>query len=135
MAYHQRVDTGESGALWQAAQAAMVRFDRARGRKDVEGIEVALADVQHLLTQGVADYAMWREIDELIDQRRRLVESEQRRLTLAHEILSQDRAMALMGQVVDILRRHVRDRDVLGAIARDMQAIGHRSNGHSAAVD
>jgi hypothetical protein len=40
-----------------------------------------------------------------------------------------------MGQVVDILRRHVRDRDVLGAIARDMQAIGHRSNGHSAAVD
>jgi hypothetical protein len=62
------------------------------------------------------------------------VESEQRRLTLTHEMLSRDQAMALVGQVVDILQRHVTDRDILNAVALDMQALGHRSNGHTAAA-
>ena len=99
----KRVDTGEAGVVWLAAQAAMARFERARVKKDVEGMEAALADVQRLLTQGASDWAAWRVVGKLIDQRRKLVESEQRRLTLSHEMLSQDRAMALVGQVIDII--------------------------------
>jgi hypothetical protein len=131
----KRVDTGEAGVIWQAAQAAIVRFDREWVKKDGEGMEVALADMRRLLTQGAADYAAWQEVGSLIEQRRKLVESEQRRLTLAHEVLSRDQAMALLGQVIDILRRHIPDRGVLRAIALDVQALGHRGNGHTAAAD
>jgi hypothetical protein len=131
----QRVDTGEAGVVWRDAQAAMATFNRAKARQDVDGMTLALANVQRLITQGTADYASWREIGELIDQRRKLVEAEQRRLTLAHEVLHRDQAMALVGQVVDILRRHVHDRDILNAIALDIQALGHRGNGHTADAD
>jgi hypothetical protein len=113
----------------------MVRFERARVKKDIEGMEVALADVQRLLTQGAADYAAWQEVGILIEQRRKLVESEQRRLTLAHEVISRDQAMALVGQVVDIIRQHVPDRNILNAIALGVQALGYRGNGHTAAAD
>ena len=130
----KRVDTGEAGVIWQAAQAAMVRFDRAWVRKDGEAMEAALAEAKRLITQGASDWAAWQEVGSLIEQRRKLVESEQRRLTLTHEMLSRDQAMALVGQVVDILQRHVTDRDILNAVALDMQALGHRSNGHTAAA-
>jgi hypothetical protein len=131
----QRVDTGEAGVVWREAQAAMATFHRAKARQDVDGMTRALADVQRLITQGAADYAAWREVGDLIDRRRKLVESEQRRLTLAHEMLSRDQAMALIGQMVDIIRRHVPDRDILNAIALDIQAVSYRGNGHAADTD
>jgi hypothetical protein len=131
----QRVDTGEAGVVWRDAQAAMATFNRAKARQDADGMTLALANVQRLITQGTADYASWREVGKLIDQRRQLVESEQRRLTLAHEMISRDQAMALLGQIVDIIRRHVPNRDILNAIALDIQAVGYRGNGHAADTD
>jgi hypothetical protein len=131
----KRVDTGEAGSIWVELQAAWARLGRAQARGNVETYKLAYEDVGRLVTKGCRDTAAWREIGELIDQRRKLVESEQRRLTLAHEVLNRDQAMALLGQVVDILRRHVPDRDILNAIALDMQALGHRGNGHTAAAD
>jgi hypothetical protein len=130
----KRVDTGEAGSIWVALQAAWARLGWAQVRGNVETYKLAYDDVGRLVTKGVGDTAAWREIGELIDQRRKLVETEQRRLALAHEMLSRDQAMALVGQVVDIFRRYVSDRDVLNAIALDVQALGHRSNGHPAAA-
>jgi hypothetical protein len=131
----KRVDTGEAGSIWIALQAAWARLGREQPRGHVETYTLAYDDVGRLVARGGQDTASWREIGKLIDQRRKLVESEQRRLTLAHEMITQNQALALMGQVVDILRRHVADRDVLNAIALDMQAMGHRGNGHTADAD
>jgi hypothetical protein len=131
----KRVDSGEAGVIWQAAQAAMARFDREWVKKDGDGMEAALAEMRRLLTQGASDWATWREVGKLIEQRCKLVESEQHRLTLAGEMIHREQAMALLGQVVAILRRHVPDRQVLHAIALDIQAVGYRSNGHAADTD
>jgi hypothetical protein len=131
----KRVDTGEAGSVWIELQAAWARLGREQARGNVETYKLVYDDVGRLVTKGVGDTAAWREIGELIDQRRKLVESEQRRLTLAHEMISRDQAMALLGQVVDILRRRIPDRDILNAIALDVQALGHRGNGHTAAAD
>jgi hypothetical protein len=128
----KRVDTGEAGVIWREAEAAMDRFERAKAKGHVEVMGLALAEVQRLITQGGADYAAWDEIGGMIEQRRKLVESEQRRLTLAAEMLSREQALVLMGQVVEIITRHVPERQVLQAIALEVQALGHRSNGHHA---
>jgi hypothetical protein len=128
----QRVDTGEAGRIWREAQAAMGRVQRAQARGQVGALEVALGTVQRLITQGAADYAAWHEVGELLEQRRRLCESEQKRVTMAHEVLTAEQALMLMAQVVDVVRKHVPDRQVLRAIALDMQALGYR-NGHGQA--
>ena len=118
----KRVDTGEAGVIWQAAQAAMARFDREWVKKDGAGMEAALADMRRLMTQGASDWAAWRVVvGELIESKRRLVDTEQRRLTLANESLTADRAMMLLAVVVQILQKHITDRQVLGAIAADIQ--------------
>jgi hypothetical protein len=126
----RRVDTGESGALWRDVHAAMTLFEQRQARHDVKGMTEAFTRLQHLISRGVADDAAWGEIGTLIDQRRKLVESEQRRVTLAAEVLTREQALAFMGQIVDIVTRHVRDKQVLHAMLLDMQALGHASNGH-----
>ena len=119
----KRVDTGEAGVIWQAAQAAMARFDREWVKKDGAGMEAALADMRRLMTQGASDWAAWKVIVEgLIDAKRKLVDTEQRRVTLAHESLTSDRAMMMMARLISIVQTHVKDRVILGAIAADMQA-------------
>lgn len=119
----KRVDTGEAGVIWQAAQTAMGRFDRAWNDKNGEAMEAALAEIRRVITQGRSDWAAWKVVvGELIESKRKLIDTEQRRVTLAHESLTADRAMMMMAQVVRILQKHVTDRQILGAIAADMQA-------------
>ncbi len=120
----QRVDTGEANEVWHKAQAAMARFEREQAKGHVDGMQLALNRVWTLIRHGAEDYAAWREIGALIEQRRKLCDSEQRRLTLAHEMISADRAMVLVAVVVETVRRHVQDRTILGAIAADLQALG-----------
>ena len=105
-----------------SAQAAMARFDREWVKKDGDGMEAALAEMRRLMTQGASDWAAWRVIiGDLIESKRKLVDTEQKRITLAHESLTADRAMLLLTQVVQILQRHITDRRILGAIAADIQ--------------
>lgn len=119
----KRVDTGEAGVIWQAAQAAMVRFDRAWSDKDGEAMELALTEIRRVIIQGKSDWAAWKVVvGDLIEAKRKLVDSEQRRLTLASESLTADRAMMLLATVISILQKHITDRRVLGAIASDIQA-------------
>jgi hypothetical protein len=126
----QRVDTGESGQLWRQAQAAMARFRRERAKGNIEAMQWALARIEQLITEGVEDYAAWQEVMDLIEQRRKLVESEQRRLTMAHASLTSEQAMTLLAQVVAAIQRHVPDKAVLSAIAQDIQALVPHRNGH-----
>jgi len=128
----QRVDSGESGALWRQAQLAMAGFRLAQAKGDVDGMQRAIGRVEQLVTQGHADYAAWDEVLALIEQRRKLVESEQRRLTLTTTSLSVEQAMTMLAQVTATLQKHITDRGVLQAIALDLQALGHHAgNGHA----
>jgi hypothetical protein len=127
----RRVDTGESGAIWRQAQAAMARFRREQARGNLDAMPRALAQVQRLITEGAGDYAAWREVGALLEQRRKLCDSETRRLAASHDILTSEQAMTLLSQVVAAIQRHVQDKAVLSAIAQDMQALVHHRHGHS----
>jgi hypothetical protein len=119
----KRVETGESGATWRAAQAAMNAFDAAKARGQLAEMQLHLDRLKELLTGGAGDYAAWDKVMALVEQRRRLVDSEARRLRDAYETLTADRAMMLLAVVVEILQRHITDRSVLGAIAADVQRL------------
>jgi hypothetical protein len=127
----QRVDTGEAGSIWREAQATMARFRREQAKQHIDGMQLALRRVERLIARGAADYAAWGEILELLEQRRKLCESEQRRLTMAAEVLTQAQAMSLVGEVVDVIKKHVPDRQALAAIALEIQGLAHHhGNGH-----
>jgi hypothetical protein len=90
---------------------------------------VSLAKIELNIAQATDDRAAWAEIGELIEQRRKLTESEQKRMVALQQMLSVDEAMALMHRLVDIVTRHVLDRQVLSAIIVDLRALAESSKG------
>jgi len=118
-----RVDTGESGALWKELGA--LGDDLRKAYLDGDGKKLArcLNDLELIVSRGFSDFAAWSEIASLIEQRRRLVDSEAKRLKDMQMMVSADRAMLLIGALVSILRQRIEDRGILDDILRDIDAI------------
>lgn len=115
-----RVDTGESGRLWRTLRETHTALIRARVDRDDAAVQVHMRALGDLIGKGFADTVAWSEIAGLIDQRRRLVESERKRLIDMQQMLTVERAMALLGAVVEVVRRHVTDPKALRAVAEDL---------------
>jgi hypothetical protein len=118
-----RAETGESGALWDALQHAWAQFRRERASGDVQGMHAAMAHLDALMEQGLRDHLAWAEIGDAIEQRRKLVDSEQKRLVALRQVLSREQALTLIGVLTQIITKHIADRSTLAGIVADIQAL------------
>jgi len=116
----KRVDSGESGQLWRNLRGAWRRFEKAWKSTDVEQIATAIEELGAVIRAGSSDYAAWGDIRSVLEQRRRLVESEHKRLIAAETMITADRALLVFGAIGQIIRSHVHDRSVLESITRDV---------------
>jgi hypothetical protein len=128
----RRVDSGESGQLWSRLQGQYAEMLKARRAGDALAQAEALNEIGSLIRAGAADYQAWDEIGRLLEQRRRLVESERKRLVEMQQVLSLEQALVLMGVVLDIIRRNVSDRSILAAISADITRLVAHSTGAGA---
>jgi hypothetical protein len=123
-----RVEVGGAGRLWRHARAAWQTMKRvqAEGRPLLQ--TRAARELDGLLEQAVGDDAAWHEIIQLIEQRRKLVEAETKRLVAMQQMMTTEEAMLWLGAVVAILKRHIADRETLQQISLDLSAlVSHRS--------
>jgi len=118
-----RVDTGEAGKLWQDAQRAYTNFRAAYENKQPAQMVSALHDLGASIGKGANDYAAWNEITGLLEQRRKVAESERRRLVDMQQMITAERTMVLLAAVVDTVRKHVDDRATLSAISADVRRL------------
>ncbi len=118
-----RVNTGESGQLWADLRRAHREFTGAKRGRDVARMYTTLARMEQLIDSAVDDHQAWAEIGELIEQRRRLVESEQKRMVMLNQMMTKEEALLMTRQLVDIMTRHVTDKQVLSAVIVDMQRL------------
>jgi len=116
----KRVDSGESGELWRQLREAQRRLHEARRIQDGEAIAAAVTEIDGFISRGMADYAIWNEITGNFEKRRRLTESEAKRLIAAQQTLSVEEAMLFLTVLTDSVRRNVTDRDALRAISEDI---------------
>ena len=118
-----RVDTGESGQIWKDLVETYSELDIAIRKKDSVSMMQSLTELNRLVNLGKDDYRAWSEIHEVIEQRRRLVESERKRLVEAKQTLTIDQAMLMISALTDIIRTHVTDRKILSAITADVDKL------------
>lgn len=123
------LDSGLSLQHWRDAQAAHSEMLAAIRDKDGHAMQMALAALGNALAAGMGDYDTWREIVELTEQRRKLVDSEQKRLAVAQQMLSVEQAMALAARLVESVRKHVSDPFTLAAIAAELTGIINKGDG------
>jgi len=119
----ERVDTGEAGHLWRAAQQALFDFKAATAAKRQLEQQKAFMHLEQTLNLGAADAAAWAEVGILLEQRRKLVESEHKRLVAMEQMISSEQAMALVARLVGIVNDRITDNRVRAAIAADLRAL------------
>lgn len=87
----------------------------------------ALGQLDSAIRHGRRDGDVWKEIEEVMDSRRKLVEAEQRRVQATQESLTVERAVKMIGAVIESLReaviRHVPDRNLQSSILGEAQLI------------
>ena len=72
---------------------------------------------------GARMQAPWREVVALLEQRRKLAESERRWLVKTQQVLTVEQAMTLLAVVRDIIMRHVQDSSTRAAIAHELRSL------------
>jgi hypothetical protein len=119
-----QLDTGLSLGRWRAAQMAFGELMVAVRDKDTEGLQHALIALEDALgLHATNDALVWEQIVGLSEHRRRLVESEQKRLLAAQQLISAEQGMALIARLTESVRRYVSDPGILAAIANDLRAV------------
>lgn len=126
------LDHGESGRLFVQLKAAWDALTTAQRAKDPSAVSQAINDIGALIRHGVAAYAARGEAADLIERRRKLVESEARRRIQLQDSITSERAMLLIAALLDSVVRNVHDRDALAAIAADFGALTTRDDPHAA---
>lgn len=118
-----RVDTGESGHIWSELKATYKALQDANRTGDMVTARELLTDLGSLITRGHLDYAAWNDVRTLIEQRRKLVDSEGKRREKMQQMMTSEQAMLLMARLYDVVTRHVSDRATLAAIGTELQAL------------
>jgi hypothetical protein len=115
-----RVDNGESGHLLKEARDAFNLLKSAMQRRDADQTVVAMTTLDEKLNRGVADYAAWDEIYQVMGKRERAGEREMNRLVAMNQTMTVERALELIHTIGDIIRRHVQDRETLLRISAEI---------------
>lgn len=118
----ERIDTGESASLLFTMQDTFREFQTANAKHDLEGARNALSSIGNLITKGIADYAVWNEVNGAVEQRRRLVESQRKRDVEAEQYINATQAMLLLGRLEDIIRRYV-PADAYAEVSQELRTL------------
>lgn len=113
----KRVDTGESGKLWADTLSTWLDFKTAVREVDKKKQNEYAAKLDSLISRGHTDYRAWSEIQTTLEQRRKLVESERKRLVEMQQYITSQQAMTLVAAMIGIIKENVHDRDTLQNIS------------------
>lgn len=116
----KRVDTNEAGYWWKELQRIHREYHEAVKKSDIAAMSKSLAELWHIIQSGVSDYAAWNEVYGVLEQRRKLVESERKRLVEMQQYVTAEKAMLLISALVGIVQTHVTDDRAIKAISADV---------------
>lgn len=121
-----RVDTGESSRLFATAREAFNGFRNALDRSDKETMAIHLQTLDATLGRAVGDYAAWDDIRQSLETRRKLVETEMRRLEKMKQFHTAEELQSLLMAIAMIAKRTINDPKVLNEFTLAVLELGQR---------
>ncbi len=116
-----RVDAGEAGRVWQQAQKTWFDLRAAVNSGDETQQRKYVSLMDSLIGRGGKEWATWGEIFGLMEQKRKLAETERKRIVDAEQMLTTEHALMLVGAITGIIKAHIKDPVLMGKIATDIR--------------
>lgn len=121
-----KANTGESAEAWGRVRKAMVSLQKAEAGGNPERVREARFALEDAVERGGADIEIWAEIGDHLERRRKLTESERKRLVQMEQMIRADQAMSFVAALVSSVKRHVEEPKTLAAISDDIRSIVSR---------
>src|SRR5690348_1299375 len=108
----KRVDSGESQRLWQELK------DEIKAQKEQMALtgQMSWSGIDALVYAGGKDFMTWNELTTQLDNRRKLILAESKRLETMQQMVTATQAMNLMAAMMEAVRQSVDDREILADI-------------------
>jgi hypothetical protein len=80
------------------------KYDNAMLNRQIRNADSALRELHQVIREGRKSGEVWHEISDITDQRRRLVDQEQKRLTQAAQLITVEKVVMLLDITIEALR-------------------------------
>jgi hypothetical protein len=114
-----KLDDNESAATWKRVDELIRNIRKAYKKEDYGGLEDALEELVGIADKKRLFYATEQELTAQMEQRRKLVETENKALYNKERAITVEQAMLLMSALLDSVRRNVKDANALRTIQSD----------------
>lgn len=111
------LSSGGARKLWDSLQTAYDDLRNAMGRRDIDGAGVAIRELGIVIETGAKESDVWGEVYTVLEQRRRLTESEAKRLIQMQQVITTEQAMVMLARVQQAVIENVSDKSALAKIA------------------
>lgn len=108
---------------WDLVKSEFLTLEAAARAGDQNGIRAALLGLSGAIRNGMSERDAWSDVLGVLDQRRKLVESERKRMLEAQQFVAVGQVMLMVAALNDAVRRHVKDRDTLAAISGEIRRL------------
>jgi hypothetical protein len=122
-----RIGTGDSPDRWTQLNDLVVAYEEG----DSTDLLSLMIRIQKLARSGNAEATAQAEVLRLLQMRRRLTESENRRRINIGAMITVSQALAFMTACVASVERHVQDRSTLAAVIADLDRLADQSGDRS----
>lgn len=117
----EALEVEDSGELWDNLKDAVGRLRDAQNAGNTGEAAQALQQISRLVDVGSTDQERWSEVQSLIEQKRKLVDSERRREKALRAYVPIDEFKVQMEALNEVLRQHIEDRKKLQDIFRELE--------------
>ena len=114
----QSLSSEQSGTLWK--QLRKKQLELKRSKPNSAKATKLLKEIGELIQRGSSDHFIWKEIGQQIELRRRLLDSETKRVLAAHQVMTAEEVKILIDAVATLIRDHVKDRQTLQKITEGL---------------
>jgi hypothetical protein len=106
----EELEDGPSRDLWEQLEDAVDELEAARRRGDGDAVAACLNQITRLVRNGAQEQEKWEDVFDIVEQRRKLAETENKRMKQSSNTLTVEEASMLVevmtGTVMDILEQY-----------------------------
>ena len=126
---------GETIANWTALELKLNEFERSRQTGDAEKAAKGLMALSQMIRSGAAQKDIWLELGKAMEAKRRLSETEARRMERERLVMTVEEGAILVSTLASIVLKYVTDRQILTLIQEDMARMLPAGTGGRRTID
>lgn len=119
----EKIEEQESGKTWFMARDAYREMRAAMDGHDEVALKAALFELDNAIRKGARDYMVWQEIQQVMEQKRKLTVDERKRLVDLKQMMTIEQTMLLIQKLANLVKANVTDDTALRNISEGLTSL------------